>query len=382
MKKYLILLTAVFSAVFLSCFLTGTNSPGALIDRDFQNIHYQDRISRINDSSTVKLAVIYDKDASLESAAYQMMAAYTAIINASGGINGKKVELISGNGGYYLSDYLAEVQELCVKSDVAACIGPFNSSFVIPARAITDFASVPLLSFSTVYSETLPSLDDDNYASVFPPLKKLSDLILSGMKQQNIHTILIISPEQGTYGDLFSTQLERQGRSKGAFQEVYRVSYQSPLRNEDVAGMIRIVLRSHHIDAVFFAGNEADLNSLAEQLNPGNLKVPVFATEMVNTKAIRQHGYPCHLYVPNFRLTQQEKQRLDRISSNFADNNYFISYLSVYLMDCLKEILEKNGYDPVSLPEQIRSKSQEFYSGTAAHEKLELLDIGLMKNAP
>lgn len=375
MIKYWVV-TVFIVAICIGFNFIGLGRVGAVIDRDFQSIHRDERISKVSSSKSYKIAIIYDGSASLEVSEYQTIVDYVNIINNKGGVNGKNIEIVSSDKGQYIIDYLAEVQELCTPKDIVACIGPFKSSNIIPTRALTNFAAVPLISSSTVYSEMLPILENDNYVTSFPPLENLVNLTLSKMKEEKVDEVLIITPEQGTYGDLFSTQLERIGHNNGSFKEVFRISYQTPLQTEDIDGVIEMFLRYHRVDALFFAGDETDMEYFLNTVDANKIYLPIYSTEQINTTLIRNHRYPLKLWVPNFHMNEIEKGKLKSISIDGADNNFFLSYLNIKMIDDLAKLLAKDNYEPIQLTQELKKINYAFYSNSEIEKKLELINIG------
>ena len=70
---------------------------------------------------------------------------------------------------------------MCDQYDVAALIGPLSTDTLSSARALTQFAALPLVSPVTVVPDTLPVLHPDNYVTFFPALSLWVEAVLNHM---------------------------------------------------------------------------------------------------------------------------------------------------------------------------------------------------------
>jgi hypothetical protein len=332
-----------------------------IMDRNFSALHRTERINAVKTSEFFKIAVVYNQSEWIDRLLVDSIQKVADAVNSRGGINGKKLELkIQTVSGDQIG-VLAKIQTVCSPKDVAVCIGPFSSDFVVSARSITTFSSVPLLSPTAVYSEKLRSLDNDSYATVFPPLSELVNTTLIHMRGLNIDELVIVCPENGTYGDLYSTLLERYGQQIGGFTVIHRLTYQTPFNDFAVSSALKSVLSHRQFDAIFYAGGTADFDNFMAVYNALGISVPVYSTEVINTPAIRKAMYNTKIFIPFFNTDYLQANIELPVKIPLDENNPDLCFMAQWLMNAVVSYLEHENYDPVLMPAKIRKDVDRVY---------------------
>ncbi|MBQ8707686.1 MAG: ABC transporter substrate-binding protein [Succinivibrionaceae bacterium] len=334
---------------------------GGLVSRGDSAEYRTERIAAVNASPVYRLSLVYDGSDWIENMIYRTARRYVEKVNAAGGIGGKKFELAGYQAPSDQISTLARIQSACAPSDVAACIGPLNSSHVVSARSIATFASVPLLTPGAVYSEKLRPMDGDTYVSAFPPLHALVSATIAHMREHDVDDLIIVCPEKGSYGDLYSTLLERYGQQMGGFNIMHRLTFQMPLNELAVGSALKTVLAGHSFEAVFYAGDIDDFDRFMNVYRKLGLTQPVYSTEVVNTPHVRQTRYGARIFIPFFNTDYLSSVIRFGNGIPFDEDNPDFSFTVIWLMDSIAGYLAKGGYDPVDMAGQLRREFESKY---------------------
>ena len=305
MKNCIIILLAAV-CVYLLLNALGVFQFGSFIDRGHRSWNEQVREKSVRKSPVLKFGAAYDVADRPAVEAMEGVKLAAELLNQDGGVDGKKLEIICRDDVKTLPEYCAAVQQFCDDPATAAVIGPFSSGYIPSARALTQFHGLPLISPLTVRSEKLPQLEPDNFVTLFPPLKLWIEAILAHMEKNGHRNILIVSPEADTYGDIFSTALERESRRRAGFDGVYRLNYQSPLRRGDLLHAVRNYAGDRNFDAVFFGGIFADFPEFLALLKERRLTVPVYGNDDLYIPQIRSVVMGSVLCLPRAELRRRD----------------------------------------------------------------------------
>lgn len=305
MKNCIIILLAAV-CVYLLLNALGVFQFGSFIDRGHRSWNEQVREKSVRKSPVLKFGAAYDVADRPAVEAMEGVKLAAELLNQDGGADGKKLEIICRDDVKTLPEYCAAVQQFCDDPATAAVIGPFSSGYIPSARALTQFHGLPLISPLTVRSEKLPQLEPDNFVTLFPPLKLWIEAILAHMEKNGHRNILIVSPEADTYGDIFSTALERESRRRAGFDGVYRLNYQSPLRRGDLLHAVRNYAGDRNFDAVFFGGTFADFPEFLALLKERRLTVPVYGNDDLYIPQIRSVVMGSVLCLPRAELRRKD----------------------------------------------------------------------------
>jgi ABC-type branched-subunit amino acid transport system substrate-binding protein len=366
-KNIIIVILSLFLAFFIYLKMDNSSSFN-YIDRDFQKENAEDRSKAVESASNVEIVVVIGNDNYTAKESLQGIKTAVDLINAGNGVKGKKINLLVKYTDGTKPKYLEAVQEFCTPKKVAACIGPYISAFTPSTRAITQFESVPLVSPMTIYSEKLPPLNPDNFVSYFPQLDIWIKALMDNMSQHSYKNLLIISPKNNSYGDIFSTALQSYNNQQKIFDAIYRVNFQPPMNRQAIQNSLVGHEAIGTIDAIFFAGDYDDYLRLKVALKNMKMIVPVYTTEDLNVDDIDKDDYPGELVVPILRVTKLFNQDFAKeYKKQYGAEPNFNIILSGMVIYDISEQIAKNGYEPIDLSKKLRKKAELFYEDKDAY---------------
>lgn len=331
-------------------FFENTNWAG----RDDRSIHVEKRTKAVRKNPVFVIGSVYsNKDLPATESVRGAQIASELLL-----AQGKKVKYVTVSNCHRHPETASEMQKLCADYKVGAILGPGNSETISSLRALTQFHALPLISAITVRPEKLPVLEKDNYVSFFPPLEKWVDAILAHMKSNNDQRILIISPGFGTYGEIFSSVLERHAKDFLGDFKIYRMNYQVPLRASHFSNSMTNYGGQHQVDAVFFGGVESDLPELIELLNTHNLKLPVYVSDDITLKDVPRDTKIEHLYLPEAEVPVSNPKWLKRYTERYKVQPSYQAVLGGETMFALFEKADKANYTPDGLVKAMEQSSK------------------------
>lgn len=342
MKNCIIILLAAV-CVYLLLNALGVFQFGSFIDRGHRSWNEQVREKSVRKSPVLKFGAAYDVADRPAVEAMEGVKLAAELLNQDGGVDGKKLEIICRDDVKTLPEYCAAVQQFCDDPATAAVIGPFSSGYIPSARALTQFHGLPLISPLTVRSEKLPQLEPDNFVTLFPPLKLWIEAILAHMEKNGHRNILIVSPEADTYGDIFSTALERESRRRAGFDGVYRLNYQSPLRRGDLLHAVRNYAGDRNFEAVFFGGTFADFPEFLALLKERRLTVPVYGNDDLYIPQIRSVVMGSVLCLPRAELRRRDTRFVKEWVRRFGREPSYHAVLGAESVFAVAGALAKGG---------------------------------------
>lgn len=323
--------------------------------RDERSLHTEKRINAVRTAKELIIGSVYsDKDLpATESVRGAEIAA--ELLQAQG----KNIRYITVSNCHKYPETATEIQKLCADYKVSAILGPGNSEMLTSLRSITHFYSLPLISPITVRPDKLPVLENDNYISFFPPLEKWVNAILTHMKNNHIRKILIISPGSGTYGEIFSSVLERTGKDfLGGDFKIYRMNYQQPLLATHFGNTMANYGGQHQVDAIFFGGVESDLPELIQLLKMHNSKLPVYVSDDITLKDIPENAQ-IHLFLPEADVPVNDQEWLKRYMTRYKMQPSYQAILGAETMFALVKKTDKANYTPDALVQTMDQAAKE-----------------------
>ena len=205
-------------------------------------------------------------------------------INAAGGVNGLKLELVVGDDKATPAEAVSVVQRMVTLDKVAAVIGGFNSSPTLAAMDATQKAKT--LHFTMGASPKLTQAGDPYmFRAILTDAPMTADLVGYAVKDLGLKKIAVMK-ENTDYGvslaDLFKTQVEAQGG------EVLTVESYNPGDKDFTAPLSKI--KSLQPQALMVAGlyNEAGL--IAQQAKRLGLQVQFLGSDGVSIASTRRCG--------------------------------------------------------------------------------------------
>ena len=274
---------------------------------------------------------------------------------------GMKIKYITVPDCQKRPETAAELQKLCADYRVGAVLGPGNSEMLTSLRAISQFYALPLISPITVRPDKLPQLEHDNYVSFFPPLEKWVNAILAHMKENSIKKILIITPGDGTYGEIFSSVLERNSKDILNDFQVYRMTYPHPLRTSYFNNSLTNYGGQHKVDAIFFGGVEDELPELIQILKNHNIKLPVYVSDdIIRNEIMLPEGTTFKLFLPEAEVTISNSKWLERYVKKYKVQPSYHAILGAETMFVMAEKYSRSIYTPESFVQIMERASGEF----------------------
>lgn len=354
MKNGIIILLALICIFFLLNAL-GVFQFGSIIDRNHRTWHENMREKAVRKSLALKLGTAYDRMDQPAAEAIQGVELAMEMLNREGRVPGRKLELVKRDDVTTLPQYSAAVQGFCDDPSIAAVIGPFSSGYIPAGRALTQFQGLPLISPLTVSSEKLPPLDPDNFVTFFPPLELWVEAILGDMAKKGYRNLLIISPETGTYGDIFCTALERMSHQRPAFNRVYRLNYQLPLRRRDLLRAVRNYSGEQFSNVVFFGGTFSDFPEFAALMKELKMTFPVYGSDDLYIPQTRNMELPFTLFLPRAVIRKQDTPFVKEWKRRFGKEPSYHTILGAESIFAIAEALNQDGgYVPQKFVETLR----------------------------
>jgi ABC-type branched-subunit amino acid transport system substrate-binding protein len=288
---------------------------------------------------------------------------------------GMKIKYITVSNCQKRPETAAELQKLCADHRTGAVLGPGNSEMLVSLRAISQFYALPLISPVTVRPDKLPPLEHDNYVSFFPPLEKWVNAILAHMKENNIKKILIITPGNGAYGEIFSSVLERNSKEILNDFQVYRMTYPHPLRVSYFNNTLTNYGGQHKVDAIFFGGIAEELPELIQILKNHHIKLPVYVSDDIIRNEIKvSDSKALKLFLPEAEVPVTHSRWLELFVRKYKTQPSYHGILGAETMFAMAAAYDRSTYTPESfvrameqaskaLNEKIKIKIIDFSSG-------------------
>ncbi len=273
-------------------------------------------------------------------------------INATGGINGKKIELIVKDSAGSPEKAISFAKQLIDEDKVLAIIGPSTSGETMAIKNICEEGKTTLLSCAAAETIVNPV---SRY--VFKTAQKDSDavlLIYEVMKKKNITKIGIISSNDG-YGNAGKDQLTKLAAKSGItilISEVY------DKKATDLTGVLT-KLKAQNVQAVVNWSIVPAQSIVAKNMRQINLSVPLFQSSgFGNIKYVKEAGeaasgiiFPCGrlLIAESLNADHPQKEVLMKYKKDYEKKfGEDASTFGGHAYDCimiLAEVLKKSGGD-------------------------------------
>lgn len=196
------------------------------------------------------------------------VSAYISDVNASGGINGKQVELVKGDDACEPKQALAVANRFVDQDKVQAVIGHFCSSSTIPASEIYNDAGI----LEMTPSSTNPTVTDRGFENVFRGCGRddqqavvAGSFILDTLKRDKIALI----HDKDTYGQGLVDAVKKTIEAAG----VKPVLYEGLTRGERDFNALVTKIKSSGANAVYFGGLIPEGGPLIRQLKEQGVDV-------------------------------------------------------------------------------------------------------------
>ncbi|MDL2267904.1 ABC transporter substrate-binding protein [Desulfovibrio sp. OttesenSCG-928-G15] len=368
MKNIVIAIMTVLCG-YLLLHALGAFEFGSFIDREHREHHVALRTEAVHAAPEYVLGAVYDDRDWADVETVKGIAVAVDIVNSQK--SGKPFKLITRSEAHSKPLHNTATQTFADARDTAALVGPFESVHIPATRALTQFYGLPLISPVTVASDKLPSLEPDNFVTLFPPLPLWVKAMLQHMQGRGFKKLFILSPSFGTYGDIFCTEMERIGRSHHGFTLIFRLNYQEPLRRHDIERLLRSRAGEVRFDAIFFGGSFQDLAEFSSILKDNEITLPVYGSDSLCSPEVTQSPGDFDLYLPkalwkneNTAFTELWRQRQN------SEPGYLARFGAdtVFLLHKVLQNIET--YDPQSVVEAMRKAVDEYLGNPESAPKI------------
>jgi len=190
-------------------------------------------------------------------------------INAAGGIDGKKIELVKGDDACEPKQAVAVANRLIDQDKVAAVIGHFCSSSTIPASEVYADANIVVITPGS----TNPKVTERNLPTVFRMCGRddqqgplAADFIVKELKAKKIAVI----HDKDTYGQGIADAMRTRLKELKADNRV--VLYEGLTRGEKDFNALVTKIKASGADAVYFGGLYNEAGPLLRQLREQGVK--------------------------------------------------------------------------------------------------------------
>lgn len=201
-----------------------------------------------------------------------------ADINAAGGINGKKIELVKADDACEPKQAVNVANHLVDVDKVQAVIGHYCSSSTLPASDIYGNAGVPMMTPSS----TNPKVTDRRIPMLFRMCGRddqqgvvAADFIVKKLKAKRIAVV----HDKDAYGLGITAALKDQLRKL----KVKEVLFEGLTRGEKDYNALVTKIRSAKADAVFFGGNHAEAGILVRQMREQGITASFISDDAINS---------------------------------------------------------------------------------------------------
>lgn len=367
MKNVVIVIMAVICG-YLSLHALGAFDFGSFIDREHRG-HYVDlRARAVNASPEYILGAVYNDGDWADVETMRGVSLAVEVINSQK--PGKPCKLVARGTAYTKPLNNAAIQDFADAPDTAVLIGPFESVHIPSSRALTQFYGLPLLSPLTVASEKLPPLEPDNFVTVFPPLQLWVRAVLDHMEQHGIKRLFILSPDVGSYGDIFCTELERGSRGRHGFDQVFRFNYQEPLRRHDIERLLLSRTGEQKFDAIFYGGTFKDFAEFASILKDNTITLPVYGNDDLYSPEVVRLPRDFALYLPKAVWKNELSGFNEMWRDQYGTEPSYHARFGAETVFILADVLEKGRYNAQSIVDAMRRSIRECLEDPEAASKI------------
>ncbi len=190
-------------------------------------------------------------------------------INAKGGINGKKIELVKADDACEPKQAVSIANRLIDSDEVVAVIGHFCSSSTMPASEIYDDAGVLMITPGS----TNPKITERGLVTILRTCGRddqqgtvAADFLVKTLKAKRVAVL----HDKDTYGQGLADAMKAHMNILG----VKEVLYEGLTRGEKDFNALVTKLRSLNVDAVYFGGLHTEAGPLVRQMREQGLNVP------------------------------------------------------------------------------------------------------------
>jgi len=134
-------------------------------------------------------------------------------INAAGGVNGSKIELVIGDDQGNTSKGVSLVQKMISEDKVCAILGPWHGSVALAQAKVADEKKVPIMLHYS-WPDEITAMHSDYVFRTSPFNSEIADLLIPYLKSKNYKTIAVLA-EDSSYGTGFGSAMKKAAEKEG-----------------------------------------------------------------------------------------------------------------------------------------------------------------------
>lgn len=278
---------------------------GSGLDRNYRDHFVERRIRGVERAPCWVLTIGDLREEPISRGVLEGVRCAVDLINAAGGVLGRPLRLEVAATGADMESHRRLVQSFCDLPEAAVYFGPTHTSSVPAVRALSRFQGLPCIAPMTPADPLLAPLSPDNYVSLYPPLSLWADTLARALAVREPDKVLLVSPDEGSYGRLFADACERSLRHSLPQAEIFRFNYAAPLDDEELRYFVQLYDENRGLDAIVFAGEADDFLACARTQRALKLRLPVYGSDLLDLpdEKKRWQSLPFPLFVPHCELT-------------------------------------------------------------------------------
>ena len=182
--------------------------------------------------------------------------------------------------------------------------------------------------------------------------------MLDRMEATGHKNVVLISPEPGTYGDIFSTALEREIRLRGG--QLFRLNYQVPFRRKKISQTIGNYIGGKFADTVFFGGTYNDFPELEALLEERGIDLPIYGSDALFVPQIFAAKKRNPLFLPEAEITPSREDFRELFEKRYGNAPSYQAVLGAETLFAIADALAVPAdYEPDALVETLKTASDE-----------------------
>jgi branched-chain amino acid transport system substrate-binding protein len=289
-------------------------------------------------------------------------------INAAGGINGRKIEIVPGDDQCDPKQARA-VANSFVNDKVYAVVGHFCSSSTIPASEVYDEANI----LQITPASTNPQVTDRGLAAVFRTCGRddqqgnvAGDFIAKQLKAKRVAVI----HDKDTYGQGLADATKARLRTHG----IKEVLYEGITRGDKDFNSLVTKMKGLKVDVIYFGGIHTEAGLIVRQAREQGLKATFISGDGIVTSEFASIAGPAADGVlMTFGADPRNLPNATDVVKKFRDSGYEPEAYTLYsytTMQIIAEALANNDVtnDGAKLAEYIKSKSFSTVMGDKAFD--------------
>jgi ABC-type branched-chain amino acid transport systems, periplasmic component len=277
-------------------------------------------------------------------------------INAKGGINGKKIKLITYDTKADVQQAITNFTRMCTTDKVSAIIGPPVANIGIAIAPISEKYNVPVLGFAIDDRATIKT-DNTPYKNMFlfqPSANQQGAIMASfGAKEKGFKKFGIIYNQSNSYSLSLVDAFKKTIGSIGGASVDAEVKYQSS--DKDFKTLIS-KLKDAGVDCIFAPNYTQELVLITQQARAIGFNGPIIAGLDAAPPFATLTGPESNkvIYINNITEADPKIQEITaaykKASGNDATNKFFLGY---DVMNIIAQTVKSAGTDPAAIQKAV-----------------------------